>query len=332
METGLFICISIPALLSLVVVALIYISWAHGEYRRVTNGRPWQWLRARFGWGKPLAELARRLGITIEELQAVEASYKETYISKKRGGTRRLLVPDGRLKSMQRRILKRLLNRLRPHPAATGFEKGISIVHNALPHVGKRVVIKMDIIDFFPSTSAARLEAYFRRIGWNAESAALLTRLCTHEGGLPQGAPTSPRLANLVNWLLDSRIERWVKGRKGTYTRYADDITISFPKDYPRKVRGVIQKVRWVARGLGYEVHTRKKLRILRPHQQQRVTGLVVNQKVQLPRKLRRRLRAMEHHLKVGRPATVTHAQLAGWRALQAMIAAQTVAYEKVVD
>jgi RNA-directed DNA polymerase len=327
MDTGLLFCLGVPAALVVLVPVLIFLGWAYGHYRRLTNGRPWRWLRARRGWGKSIAELARRLDIAIEELQAIEPSYKETFIQKKRGGAaRRLLIPDPRLKAVQRRILRRLLNRLRSHPAATGFERGKSIVHNAIPHVGKCVVIKMDIIDFFPSTRATRIEAYFRRIGWNAEAAALLTQLCTHEGHLPQGAPTSPRLANLVNWLLDSRIERWVKRRKGTYTRYADDITISFPKDYPRKARGVIQKVRRVVRGLDYEIHTRKKLRILRAHQQQRVAGLVVNQKVQLPRKLRRRLRAVEHHLKIGLPATLTHVQLAGWRALQGMIATQAAA------
>src|SRR5262249_33968570 len=155
-----------------------------------------------------------------------------------------LLIPEARLKALQRTILHRLLRRLRAHPAAMGFERGQSIVHNAALHVGRKVVIKLDLVDFFPSTRAGRIERYFRRVGWNGEAAALLTRLCTHEGGLPQGAPTSPRLSNLVNWLLDSRIDRFVRRRKGSYTRYADDITISFPKDYPRRVRGAIQRVR----------------------------------------------------------------------------------------
>src|SRR5262249_4414324 len=152
-----------------------------------------------------------------------------------------------------------------------GFERGKSIVHNAAPHVGQRVLVKMDIVDFFPSIKAARVDAYFRRIGWNAEAAALLVRLCTHQDGLPQGAPTSPRLSNLTLFRFDARVADQVKGRKGVYTRYADDITISFPKDYPRRVRGTIQVVRRVAKQLGLRIHTRGKLRNLRPHQQQRV-------------------------------------------------------------
>ncbi len=307
---------------------LAALAWLYRRYLRATNGWPWQWLRTVLGRGKNLTELARRLGMDSDALRQVEPRYKETHIPKKRGGMRKLLIPDPPLKLIQRRILHRLLRRLRAHAAAMGFERGKSMVHNALPHVGHAIVIKLDIVDFFPKTTAVRIEAYFRRVGWNAEAAALLTRLCTHDGGLPQGAPTSPRLANLVNFLFDSRITRHVQQRKGVYTRYADDLTISFPKDHPRKVRGIIQKVRRVAKSLGYTIHTRGKLRVVRAHQQQRVTGLVVNRKVQLPRKTRRRLRAIAHHLATGRDATLLPAQLAGWQCLEHMIARQAAMFE----
>lgn len=318
----MFLRLVLPLICS--VAAFLYLLLKLIKFSRVVNRRPWQWLRARRGWGMHLQEWARRLDLEVEQLRGIEPSYKETFIRKKRGGMRRLLIPDGNLKTVQRRILRRLLRRLRAHPAAMGFERGRSIVHNALPHTRRKVIIKLDLIDFFPSTPAWRVEAYFRRVGWNAEAAALLTRLCTHEGGLPQGAPTSPRLSNLVLWLLDARIARFVARRKGSYTRYADDITISFPKDYPRRIRGTIQKVGRLARGFGYKIHRRGKLRILRRHQQQRVTGLVVNDKVQLPRKLRRLLRAVEHRLRTGRAATLTAEQIQGWRALQDMIRNQT--------
>jgi RNA-directed DNA polymerase len=286
--------------------------------------RIWQWLRTRLGWGLDLAELAERLGVAVNDLRTVEPSYREVHIPKKRGGQRRLLIPAPELKALQRRVLHRLLKKLRAHPAAHGFEPGSSIVTNALRHEGQRVVIKIDLVDFFPSTSAKRLDAYFRRIGWNAEAAAKLTQICTAEGNLPQGAPSSPRLSNLVNYLMDASIARFVAGRKGMYTRYADDITVSFPKDYPRRIRGVIQRVRRIVKKFGYRIHLRGKLQILRPHQQQRVTGLVVNHRVQLPRKLRRWLRAVEHRMKTRGVSTLSANQLAGWRALQAMIKKQT--------
>ena len=102
----------------------------------------------------------------------------------------------------------------------------------------------------------------------------------------------------------------------------ADDITISFPKDYPKKIRGTIQFVRRRARRFGQTVHGRKKLRILRRHQQTRVTGLVVNERLQLPRAMRRKLRAIDHRLRTGQQATMTSKERQGWRAFEAMIGA----------
>jgi RNA-directed DNA polymerase len=291
---------------------------------RLTNRRPSEWLRVKLGRGRRPLELARILGIDLQELKDLVPSYKESYIAKKRRGRRRLLIPDPTLKKVQRRLLRRLLRRLRAHPAAMGFEAGKSIVHNASAHVGQAVVIKMDVVEFFPSIKATIVEAYFRRVGWNAEAASLLTRLSTHENSLPQGAPTSPRLSNLVHFAFDARLERFVRGRHGAYTRYADDITISFPKDYPRRVRGTIQYARRLAKHFGVLIHVRGKLRILRAHQQQRVTGLVVNHKVHLPKSKRRLLRAIEHRLRTGREATLTETQMKGWRALQEMIETQT--------
>jgi retron-type reverse transcriptase len=217
-------------------------------------------------------------------------------------------------------LLRRVLGKLRVHEAACGFERGRSIVHNARVHAGQAVVIRLDVVDFFPSTRSDRLETYFRRIGWNAEVAAQLVRLTTHEGGLPQGAPTSPRLSNLVNHLLDAQLTGLAGKLRGRYTRYADDITFSFPKDYPSRMRGLIQRATGLVKMTGYSVHRGKKRSIRRRHQRQVVTGLVVNVRPQLPRTLRRRLRAVAHHHRVGRPATLTADQLAGWQSLQAMI------------
>lgn len=310
-----YIAASAGALVILLTVAVTAL-----RFNYAINGRYWHWLRALFGWGKDIRELAGRLGMTEQELRNTTPSFREVFIPKKRGGQRRLLVPDAGLKTLQRRILHRVLKKLRAHPAAHGFERGRSIVTNALPHRGQRVVIKIDVVNYFTSTTAKRIEDYFRRIGWNADVAALLTRICTAEGGLPQGAPTSPRLSNLVNYNMDSRIARAVQSRKGQYTRYADDITISFPENHPKQVRGIIQLVKRLLRQCSYRIHVRKKLRILRSHQQQRVTGLVVNRKVQLPRKIRRWLRAVEHRMKTKGSASITPVQLAGWRGVQAMI------------
>jgi retron-type reverse transcriptase len=270
-----------------------------------------------------VGELARRLGVSEQELRAVEPFYRMAHVRKRSGGDRRLQVPDSDTKAFQRRILRRVLARLRAHEAACGFERRRSIVDNALPHVGQAVVVRMDLVDFFPSTTADRVKAYFSRIGWNEEAAELLTKLTTYEGGLPQGAPTSPRLSNLVNHLLDARLSRLAARRDAVYTRYADDLTFSFTVDRPKRVRGIIQTASRILESYGYTIHRRKKLHVRRQHQRQEVTGLVVNDGVRLPRTTRRWLRAVKHHQKTGRPTTLRPAQLDGWIALEQMVETQ---------
>jgi len=292
------------------------------------------------GRGHTVAELARRLDVDQAQLRRIQPRYRPFTIPKRSGGTRRILAPDRELKDLQRRVLRRLLTRLRVHPAAMGFERGRSIVANALAHRRQAVVLRFDIRDFFPSTSAKRLGRYFRRIGWNRPATKLLLRLCTHDGGLPQGAPTSPRLSNLVNYRVDARLAAMAAKLGAAYTRYADDITISFAADDRKKVHYMQRFVRQVVEAEGYRLHHRKKLSIRR-HHQQIVTGLVVNDRVNLPRSVRRWLRAVEHRAQSqrgvwssssdvpdGRPRkrpTLSAAQLEGWRALQAMIARQGI-------
>jgi retron-type reverse transcriptase len=320
----------IVALVLLVLVGLLLslpFILLRQRYRQATGGRPWQWFRARRGWGLKVEELARRLEMPAEELRAFSPRYRTVFIKKRTGGERRLLVPDKHTKALQRRLLHRVLQYLRVHHGAVGFEGGLSIAHNALSHVGQSVVVRLDVVDFFPATRSARLEQYFRRIGWSKAAAELLVRVTTHDDGLPQGAPTSPRLSNLVNFLLDVQMTRLAERWKGEYTRYADDITFSFPEDYPRHVRGVIQKARRILKAHGYQMHRRRKLNIRRQHQQQIVNGLVVNEAVNLPRWRRRQLRAVRHRLKTGREATMSPAQLQGWDALQWMIRTQAEAW-----
>jgi len=282
--------------------------------------RPLRTLLLPLGFGKGIGELGRRLGLAPAELRAFRCRYREVFIPKRRSGRRRLLVPDEATKALQRRILHRVLGRLKAHPAAHAYERGRSVATNAAPHAGQAVVLKLDLVDFFPRTTRVRVVRYFRQIGWGRGAATLLADLTTHEGGLPQGAPTSPRLANLVNGQLDRLVERHVRRHRGTYTRYADDLTISFPEDWPRHVRGTIQVVRRVAATQGYRVHGRPKLGIWRRHQRQLVTGVVVNAAPDLPREVRRRLRAIEHRLRTTGKATLTAPQLAGWKAYRHML------------
>jgi len=298
-----------------------------------------------------LEELARRLDIAPDELQNIKPTYSKFTIPKRSGGRRTILAPTPELKQLQRRILRRLLAKLRTHPGAMGFEKGRSIVTNARPHVQADIVIRMDIRDYFGSTPAQRINAFWRYIGWDKPSADILTNLCTYNGALPQGAPTSPRLSNLVNYGLDARLDKWAQHIGTMYTRYADDIVFSFSRvgisqtplfkkwlslqeapvgalnDFLREAQAsTIRLTKKILRDYGYKIHHHKKLSIRRKHQCQKVTGLVVNEKIALPRQTRRWLRAVEHHHATGKPSTLTPQQLQGWRALQYMVEQQTAA------
>jgi retron-type reverse transcriptase len=274
---------------------------------------------------RDVSELARRLAVAEEELRAARQAYKEFSIPKRSGGKRTIASPEPALKALQRRILRRVLARLRCHPAATGFEKHYSIAINAMAHVHKAVVVRMDIRDFFGSIKSARVQRYFQRIGWNTEAARLLTTICIYRGALPQGAPTSPRLSNLLCYRLDARLTALARRYQAAYSRYADDMTFSWGEDNSHNVHAVTHLADLILSDEGYELHWRKKLHISRRHDRQIVTGLVVNERVNLPRKTRRRLRAIGHHHKVGRPATLTPAQLAGWQAIEKMIKKQAV-------
>ncbi len=273
--------------------------------------------------GHTVAELSRRLGMDEAALRAVGATYRRFEIPKRSGGTRTIHAPDGPLKELQRCVLYRLLARLPVHPAVTGFERRHSIVTNAAHHTGKAIVLQLDIKDFFGSMSATRVEAYFRGIGWNKEAARLLRSWCTYEGGLPQGAPTSPRLSNVVNYRLDARLAACAAKYGAAYTRYADDITFSFAVDDRLAMRTVLYLAGRIVEDEGYELHRKRKCHIRRRHQRQMVTGLVVNERPRLPRETRRWLRAVEHHHATDRPSTVTPGQLQGWRALGMMVETQ---------
>jgi len=298
-----------------------------------------------FDRGRSPAKLAEWLGMNQADLEnwskgrppepiGREYYYNRFAIPKKRGGVREIDAPSDALKSLQRRILHRLLNPLPARSEATGFVRGRSIVHNAQPHTGMDVVINIDLEDFFPSISAERVRKSLVACGWSQSSADILTHICTHEGRLPQGAPTSPALSNLVTRLLDARLTGLVRRYDGHYTRYADDLTFSFPAFGTRldwKASTTAQTARARLLGMiqaiieeeGFKIQRKKRVRIQRAHHCQTATGLVVNSRVNLPREFRRKIRAAEHHDRLGKLNTEGKARLRGWQSWRAMVSRQ---------
>ncbi len=277
-----------------------------------------------YGNRQRLPELAARLELPLDELKRCPVSYHEFKIAKRSGGSRAIAAPDPQLKKLQRRILRRLLAALKTHPSATGFQRGVSFVENAAVHQSQSIVIRLDLVNFFPSIQAERIHRYFRVIGWDRKSAKLLTRLLTWRGCLPQGAPTSPRLSNLVCNALDYRLANFAKNYHGVYTRYADDITISL-SDPSWDLAPLISGLLHIVRSSGFTPHIRDKFDVRRRHQRQKVTGLVVNDRANLPRETRRWLRAVRHRFagqgSLGKRPTISREQFEGWLALEKMIA-----------
>lgn len=221
--------------------------------------------------------------------------YRECHIPKRSGGLRRSFQPSRTLKAVQAWILRRVLDRVRSAPASRGFEIGQSTRSNALPHTGCNVVLRLDIEDFFESVSAKRVFGIFRSIGYPRGAAALLTNLTTVRGFLPQGAPTSPKLANLACYRLDQRLAGLSGRRNVVFTRYADDMT--FSSVVPDRVRKIRRTAERIVKAEGFRPNVGK-TKLTGPSGQRRVTGLVVRyDDVGLPRQVCRRIRAMIHRL-----------------------------------
>jgi hypothetical protein len=212
---------------------------------------------------------------------------------KKSGGNRVIAAPNPALKAAQRALLRYGFAELDLHEAATGFRPGLSIRDNAERHVGRRVVVNVDIRGFFPNTGYARVLAVCRRL-WGGTisppAARLVAEICCYDGALATGAPTSPAVANAVLLRADRAIAAAARRLGLAYTRYADDLTFSGDA----KVASILPFVRHVLRGFGCELDP-KKTNIFRRGRRQVVTGLVVNDKPNLPRAIRRRLRAAVH-------------------------------------
>ncbi|MBN2582800.1 MAG: RNA-directed DNA polymerase [Planctomycetes bacterium] len=224
-------------------------------------------------------------------------AYHTFTIAKRGGKLREIAAPCRSLKHIQRRILHRIVEPLDRHAAVHGFRRRRCSLTGARRHVGKEAVLAMDLQDFFPSITSQRVYGLFRKLGWPQNLASALTRLTTWQGRLPQGAPTSPALANLIARRMDRRLAGLGRHRGIYYTRYADDLAFSGPAEV---VRSAIPSIRTIIQEEGFRL-AEHKTRLMRRGRRQVVTGLVVNEQVSVPRDYRRRVRAALHNLRTGR-------------------------------
>jgi RNA-directed DNA polymerase len=227
--------------------------------------------------------------------------YRVFEIKKKNGGNRTISEPLPVLKKIQRWILDEILSKCKEEIYAKGYVRGKSIKDSGRFHVNKDVVLTVDIKNFFPSIDFSKVYLVFKKLGYSKKVSFFLTRLSCLNNGLPQGAPTSPTLSNLIMKRCDRRIGGFCLGRGIMYTRYADDLT--FSGNFEPGL--VINFIKAVLVDDGFELNETK-IRALRRCQSQRVHGFVVNEKIQAQRKIRRKLRqdvyyiekfGINHHL-----------------------------------
>jgi hypothetical protein len=283
-------------------------------------------------------ELAKALGMSISRLRWLTfqrdvdtgTHYRRWTIPKRDGSQRTITAPKKELKTAQRWALRNIFERLPVHGAAHGFLAARSIVSNALVHAGADVLVKLDIKDFFPTVTWKRVKGLLRKAGVAEQPATLLALLATESPrdlvefrgqtlhvatgprALPQGAPTSPAITNAICLKMDRRLSGLARKLGFKYTRYADDLAFSYryegqpdPKRKP-PVGVLLAGARAILIAEGFVPHPTK-TSVMRPGNQQRVTGLVVNASsstvaARVPRDVLRRLRAAIHNRKKGKP------------------------------
>jgi retron-type reverse transcriptase/V8-like Glu-specific endopeptidase len=268
-------------------------------------------------------ELARLLGTTYRKIKhfyynrPLSGHYKTFGIPKKGGGVRSISAPGNRLKVLQGRLKALLAQLYKPGPCATAFLGGSSIVKNAAPHVRKKFVFNIDLKDFFPTITFARVRGMLIAQPYSLmpETASVIAHLATLNGSLPQGSPCSPIISNMICSSLDRKLRTLATMHRASYTRYADDITFSFyvPVQYLPveivEVKKVGAEMSHHSAGVGSELHrvitekgfqiNYKKVRLQRRDEKQIVTGLLVNQKVNIDRRYIRKTSAQIHSLSV---------------------------------
>ena len=319
------------------------------QHMRSVSGAPASF---RVPWIENAGALAAFLGITVPELdwladmQRINARrtqprlrhYHYRWVKKRGAGYRLLETPKHQLKAIQRTICQQVLARMPPSASAHGFVRERSVLSFVAPHVGQRVVLRLDLENFFCSIRLSRVRAMFMRVGYPRDVAQLLASVCAvptpedvlasqpyhgdrhafttllRDAHLPQGAPTSPALSNLAAFKLDRRLAGLASACGAQYTRYADDLAFSGDQVFERRVSAFIVRVAVIVIEEGFRVRYRK-TRVMRSGRRQQLTGLVLNERLNVPRPAFDDLRALLYNAVRFGPESQNRAQHPDFRA-----------------
>lgn len=244
-----------------------------------------------------LSHLAQLVGYKKEYLKKAtiftNIFYRDFEIVKKNGTKRPISEPLPSLKEIQLWILRNILYQIPISPVAKAYKPKAKIVENLKFHRNQPKVLTVDLENFFPSIKTKAVQNVFLDLGYSKLVAKLLAKLCTKDDSLPQGAPTSPYLSNLIFKSADKLIFDFCKQRKIRYTRYADDL--SFSGDFDENE--LLKKVTDVMQCLNFKINT-DKTKLMTPDTRQTVTGIVVNQKPQVVFHKRNALRQALYYIK----------------------------------
>lgn len=266
--------------------------------------------------------------------------YRRRWFRKRHGEMRLIESPKSRLKTIQRRILRDILDHVPPHETAHGFVAGRNLLTAAASHVGQSIVLRMDLKDFFPSIRRSRVAGLFRSLGYPAQVATILAALCTtwtpmdafdlviwshptirssaerlyRQPHLSQGSPTSPALANLCAYKLDARLSGLATRAGAQYSRYADDLVFSGGDDFRRRAKRFVAYAASIVLEEDFNINFRK-TRSMARSVSQHIVGLVVNDKPNIPRRDFDTLKAILHNCIVHGAASQNREQINDFRA-----------------
>ena len=261
---------------------------------------------------KELASVERDLGFSAKTLYGLsnnlEKHYHNVLIPKRDGSKRKLSVPDLILKSVQKSIADNILSQYPVSSYAKAYKVGSNVQRNAQPHVGKKKILKLDIEGFFDHILYSQVKnIVFCEEKFAEPIRVLLTMLCYYKESLPQGAPTSPAITNIILYDFDEAVGAFCNEKKIAYTRYCDDMTFSGDFDE----REVIAFVKGELCKLGLFLKNRKTA-VIPASKRQTVTGIVVNEKLNITKDYKKKIRQEMHYIqKFGLDGHVSRCKIA---------------------